>query len=91
MFYVYAIKSVNRNYIYVGLSNNIEILKIDGPGVEIGRQATLRWWCFHRRAGSNPVPGTLPLLVGVFYCPNHLPILQFITNLLFLQCLTKSL
>ena len=24
MFYVYAIKSVNRNYIYVGLSNNIE-------------------------------------------------------------------
>ena len=28
------------------------------PGVEIGRQATLRWWCWKRRAGSNPVPGT---------------------------------
>lgn len=24
MFYVYAIKSINRNYIYVGLTNNIE-------------------------------------------------------------------
>lgn len=29
-----------------------------GPGVEIGRQATLRWWCPKGRAGSNPVPGT---------------------------------
>jgi hypothetical protein len=28
------------------------------PGVEIGRQATLRWWCSQGRAGSNPVPGT---------------------------------
>ena len=28
------------------------------PGVEIGRQATLRWWCSKGRAGSNPVPGT---------------------------------
>ena len=28
------------------------------PGVEIGRQATLRWWCWKRRAGSNPVLGT---------------------------------
>ncbi len=28
------------------------------PGVEIGRQATLRWWCLKGRAGSNPVPGT---------------------------------
>ena len=28
------------------------------PGVEIGRQATLRWWCWKRRAGSNPVSGT---------------------------------
>jgi hypothetical protein len=26
--------------------------------VEIGRQATLRWWCSKGRAGSNPVPGT---------------------------------
>lgn len=28
------------------------------PGVEIGRQATLRWWCSQGRAGSNPVLGT---------------------------------
>lgn len=28
------------------------------PGVEIGRQATLRWWCPKGRAGSNPVLGT---------------------------------
>lgn len=39
------------------------------PGVEIGRQATLRWWCWKRRAGSNPVSGTKTLTryVGVFY------------------------
>ena len=28
------------------------------PGVEIGRQATLRWWYSKGCAGSNPVPGT---------------------------------
>ena len=29
------------------------------PGVEIGRQATLRWWYSKGCAGSNPVSGTL--------------------------------
>jgi hypothetical protein len=35
------------------------------PGVEIGRQATLRWWCPKGRAGSNPVLGTTKSLEDV--------------------------
>jgi hypothetical protein len=29
------------------------------PGGEIGRRTTLRWWRWKRRAGSNPVSGTI--------------------------------
>src|SRR5436190_19652826 len=32
--------------------------KLNCPGVETGRQATLRWWCPKGCAGSNPVLGT---------------------------------
>lgn len=38
------------------------------PGVEIGRQATLRWWCSKERAGSNPVLGTNNLKISYLKC-----------------------
>jgi hypothetical protein len=36
------------------------------PCVEIGRQATLRWWYSQGCAGSNPVVGTQPPFLGGF-------------------------
>ncbi len=52
------------------------------PGVEIGRQATLRWWCSKGRAGSNPVLGTIKKSSS-----NEL---LFYLRPLFLYCLNKA-
>ena len=48
-----------------------------GPGGEIGRRTTLRWWRPKGCAGSNPVSGTKTptFIVGAFFMVFHVYIL----------------